>query len=239
MTNDETREVFETRLFQWSRTEFRTEIDEGFPTLRTFPSGPGGRAMAVMERLSVAERYALAAALVKRWVPRAAEAADDPMTRTDHVVLSDFESLKARLAADPEGHPEWAIRDDFRSGARRRLKRKALAQPVRRAFRSMFGDDGLEIDEGAWRYRVALGRWSLHTYVDLAGRFHQLTYSHDITDDEGLCVVNHGSALAFFGISAQTYWSDLADVDRDVVVGCLETLCRRFIAIAPDLLDGL
>lgn|GEM_PF-4384534 len=59
-------DTFEVRYYKWSLAEFQREIDGGFPSLRSFPSGPAHKTLLYLQRLSQTERHSLARALVKR-----------------------------------------------------------------------------------------------------------------------------------------------------------------------------
>lgn len=235
MLDQATKDQFDTRLFAFARGEFDSEIESGFPILRTFPTGNGFWAKTFMERLPQVERYAVASALTKRWMLRAAELSGESMTDVDKKMVDLF------LSSAEEGstQSEWSIRNDILSRPGGRVRRRRFGEMLRQGLQPVFGNTALSIGPAAWRYHSVNRHWTVYTTVDIGGRFHELSYSHSIERQRFEWLREDISVLSMFGIAGQTSWSGLTETDCSDVVVCLSSLCRRFMERVPSLLESI
>ena len=95
------------------------------------------------------------------------------------------------------------------------------------------------IGTGARRYTLQHGPWVVHTYVDTAGRTHQLCYDHRISAGNRSFLLERTSLLCWLGIAGQTDWSDVFDSDAEELVASFGKICRHFLNALPGLLNDL
>jgi hypothetical protein len=131
--------------------------------------------------------------------------------------------------------------DRFPVGPRpKKLKRRKLKQCIVKALARVLGEEYEDLgDWEVWRYATLAGPWKVHTFVDVGGQGHQLTYGHSIIVSERVRLYEHISLLSWLGIASTTGWEGLADSDAEPTGERLAKIVGHFIEAAPKLLESL
>jgi hypothetical protein len=142
--------------------------------------------------------------------------------------------------------------------ARRSIGEKVKLAPKRKfrttiltKFKQAFGSQCLELAcvglDPDLEFKMNCRGWLLSTNFDFTGRGpSQLSYWHSLT---GPMPINSGRRLAALSSSpigfaewlgiGQTHWEYIMDVEVERTCDAAVELCRRFIQVAPTLLQGL
>jgi hypothetical protein len=258
MNWDEIKEDFAVRYYLWAWEDFKREIEQGFPILRTFRSSEGQRSIVrgssecvldMMLEMTRDEQLFFAGALVKRFHGHALQATGEKMTKEEIEICKDY---RARSLVPTES--ELAARDRYREGqkiivAKRSMFRKATKVELKKLNMQITEDRGV-----LWRYQTRVGDWNIVTEIDTSHRDAQIIYHHNINVadrvetvtlpngeqiDKFIQLASLVSLNSWLGISSTTKWCDLVDSDCPRVIQALSGLCSQFLGIVPKLLKGL
>jgi len=228
---------FGKRYYQWALSDWKREIENDFPFLRSVKEK---LVLKMMEALDSNQRSTLAKALVKRHQqPEILAQYGDTFTEEEKRFAQLYLEMVNGVVAGivPLDDDTKKYYHDPKSLNRRKLKNRVITvlTPVLGEKYKNWG--GRE----AWRYRTLIGPWELITYIDVGGRFHQLTYGHYIVaaETEHVRLAEAISLLSWLGISGQTDWEYLNDSDIQSTANTLAKICSHFLNTAPRLLEGL
>jgi hypothetical protein len=244
------------RYYRWALQDFKREIDEDFPFLKGFKTGPPLEVLQMMSSRNRSEQLALASALVKRFHKEGLEAAGERITADEEATCKEY------LSRVPRTQPlELALLSRAAAGEpgvyanRARLLRLVKGE-LKAAGMQVFESENLA---GVLSYHNILDGWRIITRVHTRERYAQLAYEHIIWSVKKVVPVtwakgtwreghqelwpaqlhNLISIAGWLGISSRTQWSDLVDSDGPQVAKELVALCNHFLHAAPELLAGL
>jgi hypothetical protein len=250
MNWNQTVEEFQIRYYYWAFEDFKREIKNDFPFLRAFNSGPAWAAMSIISSLEFDDRILFAKALTKRFHPQAVELLEESMTETEKEICKEFRDKILTNSPRELAHIEKSVRKTSheyvsRSKLRRFIKHELTGLNMKE------GDDEL----GAiLRYETRINSWDILTDIDISGTHSRLIYHHTILAAERPQIVRLKSGQeksifiplaksislnSWFGISSQTEWAYLSEIEAKQATKCLADLCSHFIKNAKMLLKGL
>ena len=227
---------FAVRYYRWALDDFRREIRENFPLLRTVKESLAIRLVGYMESLSVEERLELATALVKRNHRKALEITGDVWATAEEELVRTYRDV-ARIPRPEEAEWQRAL---LSGSDRFNVNRGRFLVAVKDELAPVLGSGGEPFStKDEWRYRTPIGPWSIETYIDVGGRA-PLGYFHSIRAGEPRPLREGVSLLGWLGIGGgHTLWSQLTEADTPSAAKSLSRICAHFVQAAPGLLAGL
>src|ERR1039458_8735876 len=96
MTFSKAKQEFAVRYYLWGQSEFKKEIDESFPILRSFKAGIFGKRYRFMQQLDRREQLVLASGLLKRSNPDAVEALSENFTPEENALLTQLQEFSLK-----------------------------------------------------------------------------------------------------------------------------------------------
>jgi hypothetical protein len=231
----EARRRFDEQFYTWALNDFYREIDKGFPFFHAFKVGEVPKLMAHLSRLRRPSQREFAEALVTRWWSPDARGDLMHLTERQKQIVDQYYAI----AGAPRRYEVSLVAAESAQSPKATLDRRRFTRGVRKELDDLFGHPGERTPGTTCRYTARHGRWTVQTWVDTGGRFHQLSYAHVISAPEHVPLKEHISFLAWLGVSSQTMWSYLYDSDVRLVIGTLGRLCQHFLNALPILLKGL
>jgi hypothetical protein len=233
---------FAVRYYRWAVEQWRAEVLEDLPTLRSITCVPA-LDLHAFEPLAPSDRLAVGLAFAKRNNREAMAVLgetllpEDKLLIKEHLQRSNAELYRWMWGGFRAGDP----RDAWHHTMTARRPARAVAElrkEVRKAVEPVLGSDVFRFDPNSWRYRTQVGRWALLTEIFFRTD-QDLAYSHDIrfgNESESMCrcisamdwLVGTGKPL--------TGWTLSSANDIPAVVASLASVCRRFVEAAPALL---
>lgn len=251
MKFEDSKSEFGVRYYRWALRDFEREIENGFPHVSQFKSGPCWHVNDMMTRMTPEERRFLGRALVRRFHKEAVMALGEEISESETRWCDEF--LARALYPSPEGE---ALERRVRAGEHPKyIKRGRLRSLVKKELSA----SGLQIFEPEYeaqvlRYRSVVEGWEIITHIHSGERQAQLAYEHIIwsfekvrpvkvwNGDEELWPVQLHNWISFagwLGICSRTEWTGLVDEDGPKAAKELSALCQHFLNVAPMLLKGL
>jgi hypothetical protein len=242
---------FNLRYYRWALQDSRREIENDFPFVGGFKSGPTWHVKDMMAKMPLNNRLFFGAALVKRFHKEAVEAAGDQITEAETKQCDEY--LRRALYPSSAG---FALERRLRAGERAvYANRTTLARLVKLELKSV-GLRPFESENvaGVLSYQSTIDGWQIITQVHTREKHAQLAYNHIIWSVEKVRPVTLGngrqelwpvqlhnwiSFTGWLGISSRTEWTDLLDSDSPQAAKELAALCQHFLRVAPELLAGL
>jgi len=240
MNLPEAQREFAVRYYWWAKEEIKREVRENFPLLGAFKNRTG-RFFPNIQSSSPDEVVVLMTALLKRTMASAITIAGDCFTEDEkQLVERYFQSPIVGSARDFE-LTEMELARAKGIYADRRLLRSAIKDELT----PILGSRIFRRSSATWVHTTEINGWMVNTDIDTGGRYHQLSYSHYITDHEVTTLSNHPnlnefpiSVLSWLGLGG-TQWSMLTPSDVPDVVKSLSAYCSLFMSVVPKLLSGL
>ena len=236
------QEEFSVRYYLWSIHDFNREIDDGYPYLSSFKSGPGWKLLQFIRTMSRYDKQILMSALLKKFHLKALQSTGDTITSEEVAIRDEFRAFcQLPSLMDEEVLLRKLSGENVAYANRRRLRPKILEQS-RRAF----GTDQILFSDSA-RVRTKLCGWILETAFDFGGEADQVRYSHSIISEDRrktggspiMSLKRFISLNSWLGLSSQTGWKYVMDEDAELICSTLIKLCTHFVDVAPKLLKGL
>jgi hypothetical protein len=246
MTYSKAKREFAVRYYLWGQSEFKREIDESFPILRSFKAGIFGKRYRFMQQLDRREQLVLASGLLKRNNPDAIEALSENFTPEENALLTQLREFSLR----PEGL-EAEILARQRSGEKIKFASKAkLRRTIINQFKSAFGSECLNLAivglDPELNFKIKCCGWLLNTHFEFYGINRQIIYFHQIKSEtakepDGVrdIILGFPSLSGWLGMRAEASWAYLMDEDIQPVCDFIIQRCRNFFEVAPKLLKGL
>jgi hypothetical protein len=236
MTFEQAQAEFAVRHYLWAAEESRLEVERGFPWLSQMHTRICRLYLKRMAELSIDDRHALAALLVKRFHVKALKLLGENLSDEEITEIKHFADGGA-LEIDP-------VENDFYQRQSKgdptvKLNRGRLKNIAQERLSSIFVNEDHWGGGGTWRYSTPIGDMAVQTYVDTGGAQHQLCYFHRIIFSGSQALVEQTSLLSWLGLSSQTHWRQLDDSTTEEAVRILADACSHFICIAPKLLKGI
>lgn len=234
MTFKEAHVEFSARYYLWALGEFRIEIESGFPLLKRLDTQASKTCVRLMRQLSPSDQRLFADALVKRFHLQGVAAFGHNLSSGEMSVIQDY--INSLLTTSTE---EGTLLSGATAGDQgSKLNRKVFANILKNCLSPLLGNTFEKRGDGEWRYVWRVGDFKVHTYIDIGGRFHQLSYHHNIVFSGFDMLVDHASVHSWFGLSSQTHWR-VDDSKVEATAHLLTELCDRFLRVAPKLLKGI
>ncbi len=218
---EDLRKAIDQPYFRWALKDMEREILADFPYLSALKDPAAERALHFLSSLGAEERFVAGRALVKRFHARGAELEGSPPSADEARYIREYLGL---IAQGP------------RTRASPRINRRRLMHVVRSELTLTIGTRGENFGAGVWRYQTGYGRWVITTYVDASSSIHQLVYDHRIGTQDFPDIGMMISVLSWLGVSAQTNWQGLEDVDIPETASLVARLCGHFLEALPEIL---
>jgi hypothetical protein len=241
------QEIFHRRYYAWSQAEFAREIAAGFPVMTSFAEGDTPSVTALfMAALDADDRDRLASGLIKRFHQRTAQDLGLSITAAERALIDRRDEQCARKSSRAEADQR----------ARRRAGtavRRADQRRYRTILRSLLpqafpGAEILREEAGVVEVKTRCAGWILSTMFSFGGRTTEFGYLHGFFSDDAIRVgagglpmtlANMISFNAALGICSTTDWSGMPYERAEAVCTIALALAHRFIAAAPQLLEGI
>jgi hypothetical protein len=230
----ETQLKFQERYYRWALQDWEREIAEDFPLLRSIRDNNARLAIRLMIGIKSNQRLLLAKALTKRFRKPILAQWGDTFTEEDKRFEKLFmDELSQGSSLEPT-YPNVISPEPLK------LKREQLKHCLVRALSPALGENYEDWGNWkVWKYSTIIGAWQVITYFDIGGRFHQLSYAHEIMSPEQVYLARSISILGWFGISSQVMLQGLDDSDAKPTATALAKIIKHFMNVAPKLLEGL
>ena len=235
MDFEKTKDEFLVRYYWWALEDFKREIYKGYPFLRAFKWKETSVVLKIMESLAENDRIAFSKALVKRFHKRALEITGEFLTSEEETMCNDY--LVASRIQTPE-EIEMCERE-ITGETIFKIDRKRFANLIKVEMEAIFGAKCKKMSDGVWQYASRVEGWELQTYINVGGRYHQLSYGQSLKIAPRFCLAEQISLLSWLGISGQTSWSYLTEKNVPETARVVAQLCEHFLQVAPKLLAGL
>lgn len=246
MTFSKAKHEFAVRYYLWGQSEFKREIEESFPLMRSFKAGRFWKRYRFMQQLEGREQLILASAILKRANPDAVQALGESFTSEEEALLAqlrEFSLTPAGLEAEIQARQRAGEKIKFASKAK--LRRAIIDQ-----FKGAFGSECIDLAivglDTELEFKMKCCGWLLTTNFEFDGVNRQITYSHRISSEtakepDGVRAVILGfpSLSGWLGTRGDTKWEYLMDEDIQPVCDFIIQRCRHFFEVAPKLLKGL
>lgn len=248
MNFSEAKREFGIRYYLWAISEFEKEIEESFPTMRSFKSGSAWKTYQFMQQLQKSEQLILAHSLLKRFHSAAVKDLDQSCSAYE-------ESLRLRRAEFPSNTLRFdeEIRTRRNSGEKIKFtSKKRLQNVVAAKFKAAFGNECIDLaydnEDPDLRFKMKCSGWIINTFFYFGRSQTVLSYSHNIESEKtflyrgGEVGMGMGGMMSFnsyLGIASQTEWHYIMDEDVEATSDIIIKLCGHFFIILPKLLKGL
>lgn len=234
MNLQQARQAFQVSYYRWAIEDFRREIDEGVPFLRALTPGWICRFLALMEQLRRDDQFRLARALIKRFHREALTLTGEYLSAEEARMIENYQNVM--LMPSPEEQKLFELETSGR--ARFKVNRKKFAALIKEQLVAIVGDLLEPVDAYDGWYTISVAGWTIRTYVDTGGRYHQLCYDHTISAAPHMHLQEWINLLSWLGLSSQTMWQFLNDGDISRTATALGSLCAHFMQALPKLLEG-
>lgn len=125
--------------------------------------------------------------------------------------------------------------DEFAAG-RYPVDRAALRRALKRDLLPVLGRPE-QLEGAEWRYRTAVGKWTVVTAIDSGGSTRQFQIGHVVQLADARLL--SASPTRWWGIGGPTVWDRVSADDLDKATGAAADLCRYFIEQLPQMLHRL
>jgi hypothetical protein len=246
MTFEKAKQEFAVRYYLWGQSEFKKEIDESFPILRSFKAGSFWKRYRFMQQLDRREQLILASGLLKRSNPDAVQALSENFTPEENALLTQLREFSLKS----EGL-EAEILATQRAGEKIKFASKAkIRRTILNQFKTAFGSECFNLAivgmDPELEFKMKCCGWPLETNFEFNGVNRQISYSHRIISDtakepDGVRAIILGfpSLSGWLGIRGDTQWEYLMDEDIQPACDFIIQRSRHFFEIVPKLLKGL
>ena len=223
---------FRIRRYPWALEEFRREIDQGYPYLRTIANRRVQSWLFLLQGLNNDEKQMLSYLLIKRVFRMVIADAGDPFTAEDAALLKQYERVLPML---PPKTP------DPSHGDINKIKIRRLASRIIERLSPILGDQRTHFSEMEWSYVTPVGDWNVTTEITIYNpREPEVRYWHSVSRNDDKTpsrdyiydfVNNLGLGVAIWRVDYGYELEPTAD--------SLAKLCAHFIDAFPRLVDGL
>ena len=246
MTFSEAKQEFAVRHYLWGQFEFKREIDESFPLMRSFKAGRIWKRYRFMQQIDEREQLILASGLLKRANPDAVQALGESFTPDEETLLAQLREFSLHpkgFGAETEARKSAEERIGFASKAK--LRRAVMNQ-----FEGAFGSQCINLAivglDPEMNFKMKCCGWLLSTDFTFNGVKRQVAYSHRIRSEmskerDGVrdIILGFPSLSGWLGTRGDTSWEYLLDEDIQLVCDFIIQRCRHWFDVAPKLLKGL
>ena len=241
------------RKYQWALTDFRREVKEGCPFLRTLSDPSVQRFLMYMQQFSAAEQRELAPLIVKSCNRPALRLLGEALTQEEETWFNSyraaFRSIPLPTVASDPNVASNPITKTFS------VKRADTAKTVLSFLSAAFGTKPEKWASLEWFYTALLGDWRLQTDLDFSGTWRtEIRCHHRLIRSDGkswgflmmplssavgtLAVPQNFSLLSLYGISPGIYYIDSTDDVHFAARTILDCYNRLFQSM-PEWIDGL
>jgi hypothetical protein len=245
-----TLDEFATRFHHWCRQEIVREIDRDFPVVRSLPCSAAFLFLDFAAESSYQEIRDLMTGGIKRFNPRGATLAEDPVTEDESSVRRKFLAYShpevvlagqamTSLRVSPRA---LAIRETERLGqSTTKFAKKILKKELQEALRPALGEP--DRSRGGLQYCKSVGSWYLFTSLDLSGQM-QLNLGQWIAARRRIdfCPTRLLPAitpLSWLGVHPDTGFDLIREHEVQGVATTVSALCSHVSQHVPALLSGL
>jgi len=197
---------------------------------------------------TLAEGECVKPEILRMWNPQGAQLLGERWIKEAGELRHKLEAMFSMLP--PSREAEVSARRSIGEKVKLAPKRKFRATILRK-FKEVFGSQCLELAcvglDPDLEFKMDCHGWFLSTHFDFTGKGpSQLSYWHSLTSpmpfhSAGRVAALSSSPIGFaecLGIG-QTHWEYVMDAEVEPTCDAAVELCRRFIQVAPKLLQGL
>ncbi|EEF57888.1 hypothetical protein [Pedosphaera parvula] len=249
MTFTKAREEFAVRYYEWGTLEFKREMADSFPILRSFKSGRFWKLHRFMQQLGKYDQIIMASARLKHNNPEAIAALGEHITPKEEALLTQFREFcldfptRQTEEAEIRARVEAAGRTRFASKAK---IRRAILKQFRGAFETECFDLAIVGIDPELDFKMKRNGWIVTTHFDFEVRGRQFDYGHAICSEASIpphgmpaVILGFPSLTGWLGLRGDTGWEHLIDEDIQPVCDFIIQHCRIFFDVLPKLLKGL
>lgn len=214
-------------LYRFAQRDWQREQAESFVLTRAL----GGRSvdtfLELLHEMQADERQGLINALLKKFHPEAVEALGGEFTSEDQAYWDQLNRKRHRALL-------------MRSAeAREPGDRRALKVAVKSELGFLGKPEQLD-GPSEWFYTTPVGTWEVKTWIDMGGRFKDLSYNHDIGRPGQRPAIRHVSLLSWLGLSGGSGKLDAGSAEEiETSTKALARACRLFLDAVPEIVAGI
>jgi hypothetical protein len=248
MTFKSAQREFRIRYYLWAISEFESEIEESFPTLRLFKAGASWATYQFMQQLTRREQFALAHALLKRTHANTVQVLGETCSPEEELLRSRRDAFPSNiLTFSAEIRARKNAGEQIKLASKRRLRKVITAQ-----FKAAFGRECIGLacvdEEDDLRFKMKRSGWIVETSFFFGRSKALLSYNHKIVSEQtfpyrhGIIAMGMAGYISFnsyLGIASQTEWDYLSDEEVEPTCNTVIKLCGHFFDVLPKLLKGL
>jgi hypothetical protein len=239
---------FDIRYYLWATSEFEKEIEQSFPTIRTFKAGSVWKTHQFMLQLPKRQRVILAHGLLKRFHANAAKALGETCSSEEETLRSRRDGDFSNIASFGEEIRARANAGEPINLASKRQLRKAMTSQFIKAFGGKCNNLACIDEEPDLSFEMNCAGWLVRTSFDFGRKEPLLRYAHSIASKKTFPYRNSRVAMvmgwgmsfnSYLGLSSQTEWHYLTAEEVEFTCNTAAKLCANFFNVLPRLLKGL
>jgi hypothetical protein len=246
MNFSQAKNEFAVRYYLWGEAEFKREIDESFPILRSFKTGRFWKRYRFMERLDKRDQLILASGLLKRSNPDAVQIIGEKFTPDEERLLAQLREFRLNSPdLETDLHAKQQAGEKIKFAGKAKLRRVIIGR-----FKEAFGSNCIDLAivglDPDLNFKMQCCGWRLNTHFEFNGAARQITYFHQISSEtakepDGVRAIILGfpSLCGWLGLRGDVEWGYLKENDIQPVCDFVIQRCRHFFEVVPKLLKGI
>ena len=233
---------FYRRYYLWCLGNWKRELSEDFPLLRTAKIERAGDIIAIILDFPKDEIWNICMAIVKKKLQHKLMTFEELFTEQDQYYHQLYCEMMRKKGS--ERTLRYSKQEEFLDGLRNEILQKTPRKVIRKkvidSLYPVLGDISEKHGTVGWVYETRIGPWNLTTWIDTGGRSRQLGYSHSIIYTNKCRLFEGISLERWLGIGgSETKWNNITEENLNQVVSGLTQLIAHFLNAAPKLLEGI
>ena len=249
MTYSQAKIEFAIRHYLWGNSEWEAERKNGYPILRSFPSGEYWIFYQYLIRVSAQEQMLLTNFRLKRCNTEGAEAIGEPITSDEREAFASYRDFGVGWEICVLQEASLKDRVNHAQGAKFVPKAK-IRRHILKQFKSNFGDRCFDLAlvglDPELEFKMKLNGWIVNTNFDFDIKGKQFDYGHTIFSEIRLPPAGIPSVMLGFpgsngwlGLKASSSWEQLFDHDIQPTCDFIINRSKVFFDVLPKMLKGL
>ena len=231
---------FEERLYGWVLGEWKQEISNNFPILRSSKEISAENALVLLDSLEKGQQWVLAKTLAKRSIKKHLHLWGEEFTEKDKELERFYIEELRRIRNEKASKGPILTSELYFKEESQKVKQKELRKCIENTFSTFIDMKCEDNDRGIFFYRTSIGIWNVWTVIDAgSGGSIQLNYSHFIDISLRERLIEDISFTSWLGISGPATWFRIYKSDAESVVQFLANIIKHFLGAVPKLLEGL
>jgi hypothetical protein len=255
MTFSKAQQEFAVRYFLWGESEWKKEINESFPVLRSFKTGKFWKRYHFMQQLDRKEQLILASGLLKKTNSDAVQALGESFTTEEEALLQRLREFSLNSSGFEAEIGERQLAGEKIKFASKAKIRRAILKQFKVAFGAECFDLAIVGMDPELNFKMKWNGWIISTYFNFEARGRQFQgkgpqfhYSHSIYSEAfseyreakiPVVILGFPNLTGWLGLKGDVPWAYVMDEEIQSVCNFIIERCRIFFALVPKFLKGL